>query len=461
MTVSRKLFLVIAAFIFGVSLMFMLFTYFTIRDSLEVMLQSSRMEELNRIEEKLEAYYEDHGSSWAALTPADLARLAPDGRRAPSIGLMDAGRRMLAVSDDLPVRLLERLGIHRELSSQGKTIGWAYYYDSDVANLSKLRIGTPISVVFLVGAGAVVFMLLSLGVAFFVSRWLTSPLRRLVPIIDRLGRGEFGIQAPVSTKDEYGKVAQAINDMSAQLARAEEVRRNLVADVAHELRTPLTIVRGKLDLLQQGGGEIRPENLLPIQDELIRLTRLVGDLHQLSLAEAGKLQLDLRPTNMDELLREAVERVSWEAEAKNIAVSIEVMDTCASVPADAERMMQVFLNLLHNAIRYTPEGGRILLTQREVDVASTVSPSPVRMLQIRVQDTGPGVSPEHLPYLFDRFYRTDEARSRHAGGMGLGLAIAKEFVTNHRGTLEAESRPGEGTAFIVTLPIGPVTRNAP
>ncbi|GIP46753.1 HAMP domain-containing protein [Paenibacillus sp. DXFW5] len=453
MTVSRKLFLVIAAFIFGVSLMFMFFTYFTIRDSLEVMLQSSRTEELNQLEEEIEAYYEKHGSSWTSLTPADLARLVPEGRLAPSIGLMDAERRMLAVSDDLPVRLLERLGIHRELSMEGKTIGWVYYYDSDVANLSKLRIGTPISVVFLVGGGAVVFMLLSLGAAFFVSRWLTSPLRRLVPIIDRLGRGEFGIQAPVNSKDEYGKVAQAINGMSAQLARAEEVRRNLVADVAHELRTPLTIIRGKLDLLQQGGGQIQPEHLLPIQDEMIRLTRLVGDLHQLSLAEAGKLPLDLRPTDMGKLLREVVERVSWEAEAKNITLSMKVMGNRSIVSADAERMMQVFLNLLHNAIRYTPEDGRVMLTLRDVDVASTVNPSPRPMLQIRVQDTGPGVSPEHLPYLFNRFYRTDEARSRHAGGMGLGLAIAKEFVANHLGTLEAESRPGEGTAFIVTLPI--------
>lgn len=453
MTVSRKLFLVIAAFIFGVSLMFMFFTYFTIRDSLEVMLQSSRTEELNQLEEEIEAYYEKHGSSWTSLTPADLARLVPEGRLAPSIGLMDAERRMLAVSDDLPVRLLERLGIHRELSMEGKTIGWVYYYDSDVANLSKLRIGTPISVVFLVGGGAVVFMLLSLGAAFFVSRWLTSPLRRLVPIIDRLGRGEFGFQAPVNSKDEYGKVAQAINGMSAQLARAEEVRRNLVADVAHELRTPLTIIRGKLDLLQQGGGQIQPEHLLPIQDEMIRLTRLVGDLHQLSLAEAGKLPLDLRPTDMGKLLREVVERVSWEAEAKNITLSMKVMGNRSIVSADAERMMQVFLNLLHNAIRYTPEDGRVMLTLRDVDVASTVNPSPRPMLQIRVQDTGPGVSPEHLPYLFNRFYRTDEARSRHAGGMGLGLAIAKEFVANHLGTLEAESRPGEGTAFIVTLPI--------
>lgn len=453
MTVSRKLFLVIAAFIFGVSLMFMFFTYFTIRDSLEVMLQSSRTEELNQLEEEIEAYYEKHGSSWTSLTPADLARLVPEGRLAPSIGLMDAERRMLAVSDDLPVRLLERLGIHRELSMEGKTIGWVYYYDSDVANLSKLRIGTPISVVFLVGGGAVVFMLLSLGAAFFVSRWLTSPLRRLVPIIDRLGRGEFGIQAPVNSKDEYGKVAQAINGMSEQLARAEEVRRNLVADVAHELRTPLTIIRGKLDLLQQGGGQIQPEHLLPIQDEMIRLTRLVGDLHQLSLAEAGKLPLDLRPTDMGKLLREVVERVSWEAEAKNITLSMKVMGNRSIVSADAERMMQVFLNLLHNAIRYTPEDGRVMLTLRDVDVASTVNPSPRPMLQIRVQDTGPGVSPEHLPYLFNRFYRTDEARSRHAGGMGLGLAIAKEFVANHLGTLEAESRPGEGTAFIVTLPI--------
>lgn len=453
MTVSRKLFLVIAAFIFGVSLMFMFFTYFTIRDSLEVMLQISRTGELDQLEEELEAYYEHHGSSWAALTPGDLARLAPEGRLEPSIGLMDADGQMLAISSPIDERLLTRLGIHRKLTRHDQVIGWVYYYDLDVANLSKLRIGTPISVLFLVGAGAVIFILLSLGMAYFVSRWLTSPLRRLVPIIDRLGRGEFGIQAPVSFKDEYGKVAQAINDMSVQLARAEEVRRNLVADVAHELRTPLTIVRGKLDLLQQGGGEIRPENLLPIQDELIRLTRLVGDLHQLSLAEAGKLPLDLRPTDMGNLLRDVVERVSWEAEAKNIAVSIEELVPCAAAYADRERIMQVFLNLVHNAIRYTPEGGQVQLSMREVENIPKDSHAPVRMLQIRVQDNGPGIAPEHLPYLFNRFYRTDEARSRHAGGMGLGLAIAKEFVTNHQGTLEAESRPGEGTAFIVTLPI--------
>jgi len=355
-------------------------------------------------------------------------------------------------------------GIRSKVQLGGQTIATLYYYDNNVGFMSKLRIGILDSATILLIIDSVIFILISLLVAYWLSKRLTKPLRSLIPIIDRLGQGELGIQAPVLTKDEYGKVAESFNAMSLQLHHAEQLRKNLVADVAHELRTPLTIVQGKLELVQQHGQPVVPESLLPLQDELIRLTRLVDDLHHLSLAEANKLPLDLKPTEMASLLHRIVERISPDAESKRIAVVIRL--ECAAVDTitliDPHRITQVFFNLLVNAVRYTPEGGSVTVTvgritprhedngnarhnrQQEDDRAQ---------LRIAVADTGIGIDAGHLPLLFNRFYRTDSARDRHSGGMGLGLAIAKEFVAAHSGTIAVDSRPGEGTTFIVTLPV--------
>lgn len=334
--------------------------------------------------------------------------------------------------------------VNRTLYFESEPIADVYYYDTDVANLTKLRIGTPTSIIILLGGGTVLFVLLCLGAAYWISRRLTAPLRKLVPAIERLGQGEYGVQAPVTSEDEYGRVAVAFNGMSSRLEQSEMVRRNLVADVAHELRTPLTIVRGKLDLLQLSRQPIQPELLLPIQDELIRLTRLVGDLHQLSLAEAKQLPLARKSTDMLDLLRQIQERIEPDADAKNLTLRLTSATEHTSAPVDPSRITQVFLNLFINAIQYTPQGGFIHVTLQEEPASG--------MLRIDIRDTGPGIEEEHLAYLFDRFYRTDEARSRHQGGMGLGLAIAKEFIVSHGGTIQAESQQGQGTTFTVRLP---------
>ncbi|BCU81926.1 hypothetical protein JIR001_17090 [Polycladomyces abyssicola] len=248
----------------------------------------------------------------------------------------------------------------------GETVAFLYYYDPEVAYISRLRTGILDSVTFLLLAGATVFILLSLLIAYWLSKRLTAPLRMLIPAIDRLGKGEFGIQAPVVTKDEYGKVAKAFNEMSEQLQLAENVRRNLVADVAHELRTPLTIIRGKLDLVQQSGRPIEPESLLPLQDELIRLTRLVDDLHQLSLAEAKKLPLEGKPMHIPALLRRIIDRINPDAERKGIEITLTCSTDTPTIHVDPNRMTQVFLNLIVNAVRYTPSGGTVRRKQREM-----------------------------------------------------------------------------------------------
>lgn len=346
--------------------------------------------------------------------------------------------------------MITALGIRSEVQSGGETIAILYYHDPEVANISKLRTGISSSVTFLLLASALLFVMISLLVAYWLSKRLTTPLRLIVPAIERLGQGELGVQAPVMSKDEYGTVAKVFNNMSKQLHRAEEIRRNLVADVAHELRTPLTIIRGKLDFIQQRGRSIKPESLLPLQDELIRLTRLVDDLHQLSLAEAKKLPLERKPTDLPALLRRIIERMNPEAERKGVKITLTSTTEPATIWVDPYRMTQVFLNLLSNAVRYTPSGGSVNITVKEEKGRNGESD----FLRIAIADTGIGIEPEQLPFLFNRFYRTDEARTRNNGGMGLGLAIAKEFVLAHNGTIHVESCPGQGTTFIVTLPYG-------
>lgn len=296
--------------------------------------------------------------------------------------------------------------------------------------------------IILLASGSVL-ILISLIIAYRLSKWLVSPLQKLLPVIERLGKGELGIQVQNTTKDEYGKIADAFNLMSKQLEDAETIRRNLTADVAHELRTPLTIVSGKLEYLQQQGNMIKPETLLPLQDELIRLNQLVEDLRILSLAEAGKLSLMKTPTDMYDLASQLLLAIEPMAEEKSIHLVLDKQTDDSTISVDINRIKQVFLNLLMNALRYTPEHGSIYFRLLKTDI---------HFLTLVVEDTGIGIPPEHLPHLFDRFYRTDEGRSRDTGGTGLGLAIAKQYVISHGGKIQVESKLKEGTHFMILLP---------
>jgi two-component system sensor histidine kinase BaeS len=258
----------------------------------------------------------------------------------------------------------------------------------------------------------------------------------------------LSIALPATTQDEYGKIAEALNQMAASLARSEEARKHLVADVAHELRTPLTILQGKLELIQQSGQAVTPETLLPMQDEVLRLSKLVNDLLQLSLAEAGKLPLEKKKTNLHHLLNRLTDIFRMEADEKGVRFHFLSSAEDEVLVADSNRITQVFLNLIGNAIRYTPSGGQVSihLTEKTGDDRNG--------LLVSIRDTGRGISEEHLPYLFDRFYRAEDDRARHTGGMGLGLAITKQFVEAHGGYIEVKSRVGNGTTFTVYLPRG-------
>ncbi|MGW8821414.1 sensor histidine kinase [Paenibacillus lautus] len=293
------------------------------------------------------------------------------------------------------------------------------------------------------------FVAIGLFFSYWMSGVLTLPLKKLIAAIERVAEGDLNVKVPVDTKDEYGKVAQTFNDMTFRLREAEETRRRLVADIAHELRTPLSVMQLKLENYQQAGHHVPPEMLLRLHDEVIRLSQLVNDLHILSLAESGRLSLERKPLDLTMHLERIVDDVKYEAEENGLDVCLYTISSPVTVMADARRITQVFINLLTNAIRYTPRGGKIT-----VEIEDRVFDRNAFFACVSVIDTGIGIPAEELPYLFDRFYRVDEARSRHTGGTGLGLSIAHHFVRAHGGFIRVASQSDEGTTFTVFLPIG-------
>lgn len=272
---------------------------------------------------------------------------------------------------------------------------------------------------------------------------ITRSLRSLRDAAARLDLRDLSRRVPVEGGDEIAELATTFNRMCDRLEADERSRRQLLADTAHELRHPLAVLQGHLDLMQDGKVELTHESLLPMQDEVIRLNRLVADLRDLSLAEVGKLSLHLTTVDPESLIQGLLANMGPVAVAKEAELVGEVVPGIPSLKADPDRLRQVLVNLLSNALHYTPQGGKILLRAwAEGD-----------HLFISVADTGPGISPADLPHVFDRFYRADKSRSRGTGGSGLGLAIVRSLVELHGGKVVAESAPGQGSRFTVQLPI--------
>jgi signal transduction histidine kinase len=293
------------------------------------------------------------------------------------------------------------------------------------------------------GAGAGALILGAL-----LTSTLTRPLRELTTAARGIARGRLEQRVAVRSRDELGELANTFNQMSADLARAQDARRQMTADIAHDLRTPLSVILGHAEALRDGVIPPTPENLNLIHAEALRLSRLVEDLRTLSLAEAGELTLARRPTAPRALVEHAVAAHAVRAQSQQITLRAEIEPSLPDVSVDPDRTAQVLGNLLDNALRHTPPGGRVACSVRRD------ATRPTAHVIFAVCDTGPGISPDDLPRIFDRFYRADKARARTAeGGSGLGLAIARSIVEGHGGTIRAESQPGQGAKFVIELPI--------
>jgi len=288
------------------------------------------------------------------------------------------------------------------------------------------------------GIAALVALLLG-SVLFFQ---IVSPVQRLTSAAQKIAAGDLSQRIPTQSQDEIGTLAESFNQMADSLAKHEELRRNLIADVAHELRTPLTVIQGNLEAMLDGVLPTNPQEIATLRDETALLARLVSDLRLLSLAEAGQLKLERVEIDPAELITRAVEPFRLQAQSSQIELALEIASNLPFINVDADRIAQVIRNLLNNALRHTPAGGRITLICRKETTQS---------LLITVSDTGEGIPPDDLPFVFDRFYRADKSRSRTSGGSGIGLAIVKQLVEAHGGKVWVESLPGQGTTFGFTL----------
>ena len=301
----------------------------------------------------------------------------------------------------------------------------------------------------LLKAGLLAFMI-ALGASLLISRKVVFPIQEITKASRYIADGHYDQRvtlpnsAQAGNPDELGQLALSFNQMAENLDQTETMRRQLIGDVSHELRTPLTTIKGSMEGLLDGVLPATPETFENIHREASRLERLVSDLQELSRVESGAVTLVLSPPEISALIGSVTKHLKPQFSEKKVSLELEISDSLPLVNADQDRLSQVLINLLGNALQYTPEEGKVSLSvHRDED-----------SIIIRITDTGIGIPPEHLPHLFTRFYRFDKSRSRAGGGSGIGLTIAKSIVESHGGRIWVESGgPRKGSTFTFTLPV--------
>jgi signal transduction histidine kinase len=419
------------------------FTYQTTRSEISSLGERIELMQARRVEVELSNYYYRQGG-WEGIQPfvAQWGNLY--GRR---IILTDTAGLVVADSQG------ELLGESYEADTSGRpmlppwekgAIGMLFINQgaSSEIDLASLQIvGRTIGRFFI--WGGLLAVAIALLLTFILSRRILAPVKALTHAARRLGKGDFSQRVHFRDKGEVGELAQSFNSMADDLEHAEQLRQNMVADVAHELRTPLSNLRGYLEAIRDGVMKPDASTIRSLEEEATLLSRLVDDLQELSLAEAGELKLDCQVEDIAELIKQTVTAVRAQAMAKGVSVSIDLPDKLPTANIDSHRISQVLRNLLENAVVHTSQGDTITVTSWQQD----------NLVKVSVADTGEGIPAEELPNIFERFYRVDKSRTRATGGTGLGLTIAKRLVEAHGGKIEVESELRQGSTFTFALPI--------
>jgi signal transduction histidine kinase len=286
---------------------------------------------------------------------------------------------------------------------------------------------------------------MAVSLTLILSRRVLHPVLALTDAARKMESGDLSQRVTTRGKGEIGDLANAFNSMAETLQHNELLRRNMVGDIAHELRTPLTNIRGYLEALQDGVLSSDSSVIELIHDEAMLLNGLIQDLQELALAEARQLHIERQAMAVQEVIEQTISMLQPSANAAQLTLSADVAPDLPPVYADPRRVGQILRNLISNAIKHTPHGGQIC-------VAAATTPN-LNAIEVRVTDSGRGIEDEHLPYIFERFYRVDPSRSRHSGGAGLGLAICKQLIETLGGHIQVESAVGQGTTFAFTLPL--------
>jgi signal transduction histidine kinase len=323
------------------------------------------------------------------------------------------------------------------------TIGTAYIVHGEIPGISQAALQLTYQTIgsFFLWGG-----LIAIGIAilltFFLSRRILSPVKALIGATRQYGKGDFSQRVDYKDKGELGELAQSFNSMAANLESIQRLRQNMVADIAHELRTPLSNLKGYLEAINDGVIKPNKATIHSLNEEAAVLSRLVADLQELTLADAGELKISPQAEDIKKLIKETIATLKSKAADRDLKIIADLPKELPLVNIDAHRIKQVLCNLIENAIAHTGKGGKITVTTQKNN----------NMVSISVADTGEGIPPKDLPLIFERFYRVDKSRTRTTGGSGLGLTIAKRLVEAHGGTIEAKSEVGKGSSFTFTLP---------
>lgn len=330
---------------------------------------------------------------------------------------------------------------YRELDDHAQQIGWLVFTPvRKVSNLAQSRFQRRELLLTLVAGGMAICAaaLMMAG----LSNALLGPLRRIGAVTRRLAAGDYSARVTPYAQDEVGRLAVDVNHLALALERNESMRRNLMADVSHELRTPLAVLSAELEALWDGVRSLSRDSLASLLAEVTTLNKLVNDLHELAIADVGALSYRKEVVDVGYTLKTCVAAFRERMELQELTVELLLDRQCIWVMADESRLQQLFNNLLENAICYTERGGRIRVTG---DQSSTKA-------HIRVEDSPPGVASQHLPHLFDRFYRVDATRARNAHGSGLGLAVCRSITEAHDGRIVASVSTLGGLQIDLELP---------
>jgi len=413
----------------------------------------------------LAGYYADNGG-WAGVQEALGASVAPRGMgrmmgagqgQGAGLGMMGIGYHVI-VGDSAGVVIADT-GDGAQL---GRKLTAAELQASVPIQVDGQRVGTVLALseaadvtAQLVGQfrqsvdRSVLIAGLAVGVVailtgLLLARQILAPLGRLTAAAHRIAGGDLSQRVQVRGHDEVADLGQTFNRMAVSLEKQEELRRRMMADVAHELRTPLSVIRGNLEALLDGIHPLTQENVAAILDDVMLLGRLTEDLRELALAEAGRLPLHREAIELAELATRMAGSLGPLAEERGVMLSFDVPQTVPAVEADWQRMSQVFHNLLSNALRHTPAGGSVHVRAAPAEDG--------RLVEVTVSDTGSGIAPEDLPFVFDRFYQGERADRRAEVGSGLGLAIVRQLIEAQGGTIAVRSVVRQGTTFTFTLP---------
>ncbi|MCK5197815.1 MAG: HAMP domain-containing protein, partial [Spirochaetales bacterium] len=382
---------------------------------------------------------QDSGSAFTDQTPRGQFRALPVVLTGPAGGII------FSSIDVTVVKLPENTGIP-VYNGNNSEIGKIFAGSMIGSKLLPVQEAFLASVQRAILLASIIVILITFVISYFLVKHITSPIRALYKASDLIAKGDLDVRVNIKRKDELGELATGFNSMTKSLQKAENWKRQIIADSAHELRTPVSLIQGHLEMMLEGVYPIDREGIKTIFNETVLLTSLISELQELSSVEAGQTTLVMEKLDLGEVVDSIGKTFKARLDEKNIAFNIEMDSNLPEVVGDRQKLYQVLLNVVSNSLKFTQSGGLITI--------SAMYDRPSALVLLAVEDSGPGIAAEERSKIFDRFYRIDKHRNRDSGGSGLGLAISREIIGRHGGTLKAvDPLSGKGTRILITLPV--------